>query len=61
MGRFVEDNQDFDQKAAMFHLRQAADLGIKEALSNIAKMYLQLPHDILSSHQVEVQSKNKFS
>jgi hypothetical protein len=55
LGRFRDDDSEAcDEEAAFFHLKQAAYLGIKEALINIAKIYLQLPHEILPSYQVEV-------
>ena len=55
MGRFlVNENDDFNEEAAFFHLKQSANLGVIEALINLAKIYLQLPHDILPSYQVEV-------
>ncbi len=57
MGRFLlNPNDDFDTEAAFYHLRQSADLGIKEALSSLAKIYLQIPRDLLSSYSVEVIS-----
>lgn len=59
MGRFLTDENDqFDISAALFHLKQAADLGIDEAIVNLAKIYLQLPHDILSSYQVDETDEN---
>ena len=55
MGRFLlNENDDFNEEAAFFHLKQSANLGVIEALINLAKIYLQLPHDILPSYQVEV-------
>lgn len=39
MGRFLEnENSGFDKEAAFFHLKQAANLGVIEALTNYAKM-----------------------
>jgi hypothetical protein len=55
MGRFLtNENDEFNQEAAFFHLKQAAHLGVIEALVNMAKIYLQLTHDILPNFQVEV-------
>ena len=55
MGRFLtDDNEEFDTDAAVFHLKQAADLGVVEGIINFAKIYLQLPRDILSSYNVQV-------
>jgi elongation factor 2 kinase len=56
MGRFLLDpNDDFDSEAAFYHLQKAADLGICEAMSSLAKIYLQIPRDILPSYKVEVR------
>ncbi|CAF0909096.1 unnamed protein product [Brachionus calyciflorus] len=53
-GRFSENETDeYDQESAFFHLKQSADLGVKEAIVNIAKIYLGLPHDLLASYQEE--------
>lgn len=55
VGRFSDaESEEFDEAAAFFHLQQAANLGVKDALTNIAKIYLQLPRDILSNFKVEV-------
>ena len=57
IGRFLEENDDLnkiDYEAAFFHLKQAANLGEIEALVNIAKIYMQLPHDVLPDYKVEV-------
>lgn len=59
MGRFSEnENDEIDEKAAFFHLQQAANLGVIEALTNMAAIYLDLPHDILSNYQVEEKDDN---
>lgn len=56
IGRFSEpETEEFDENAAFFHLQQAAHLGVKDALTNIAKIYLQLPRDILPNYKVEVK------
>ena len=55
IGRFTTaENPDCDLEAAFYHLEQAANLGEVEALVNVAKIYMQLPHDILPSYQVDV-------
>jgi elongation factor 2 kinase len=55
LGRFLKDDNDsIDHEAAFFHLAQAANLGVLEALVNLAKIYMQLPHDILPDYKVEV-------
>ncbi len=53
-GRFVEVEAEFDSNAAFFHLQQAANLGVLDALLNISKIYLDLPHDILASYKLPV-------
>lgn len=55
VGRFLAnpDTEEYNKEAAFFHLKQAANLGVIEALINIAKIYLQLPHDILSDFTIE--------
>lgn len=61
IGRFIKDenSDEFDSEAAFFHLKQAADLGAKDALANIGKIYLQLPHDILPNYTVEDNDANR--
>ncbi len=55
-GRFLNhENYDFDCEAAFFHLQQSANLGVTESLTNIAKTYMQLPHDIFPEYKVEVR------
>ena len=55
IGRFLSnENDEFDEKAAFFHLEQSAKLGITEALINIGKIYLDLPRDILSNYEIAV-------
>lgn len=59
MGRFLKDITDqFDSEAAFFHLTQAANLSVIEAMTNIARIYLQLPRDILQDYKVEACDKN---
>jgi hypothetical protein len=60
-GRFLNhENDDFDCEAAFFHLQQSANLGVTESLTNIAKIYMQLPHDILPEYKVEVRFLTLF-
>ena len=71
MGRFVDQEVDsselvsgessvnFDMNAAVFHLRQACQLGVCEAVLNMAKMHLQMPHDLLVNYQVEDTDENR--
>lgn len=54
IGRFLkDDSEDFDSEAAFFHLKQSARLKVNEALVNCARIYLQLPRDILPDYQVD--------
>lgn len=58
MGRFAKEGEEFDAEAAFFHLKQAAYLGVIEAMTNIGKVYLQLPRDILPDYSVERSDEN---
>jgi elongation factor 2 kinase len=53
-GRFVMNDSDIDWEAAVYHEEQAARLGIMEAIIIMAKLYLGLPRDILSSCIIKV-------
>jgi len=54
MGRFLETGSEiFDSEAAFFHLKQAANLGVIEAMINAAKIYLDLPRDFLPDYDIE--------
>lgn len=56
VGRFSDPDasDEFDEAAAFYHLQQAANLGVVDALTSIAKIYLQMPRDILPNYKVEV-------
>ena len=57
IGRFLDEddyNGEIDIDAAFFHLKHSANLGEIEALVNIYKTYMQLPHDIIPEYKVEV-------
>ncbi|CAF0889007.1 unnamed protein product [Brachionus calyciflorus] len=59
IGRFVaNENGQFDEEAAFFHLQLAANLGVTDALVNCAKIYMQIPHDILPDFKVEENDAN---
>ncbi|RNA05755.1 eukaryotic elongation factor 2 kinase isoform X5 [Brachionus plicatilis] len=59
VGRFVhQENDAFDQQAAFYHLQLAANLGLTDALVNCAKIYMQLPHDILPEFKIEENESN---
>ncbi|CAN8007448.1 unnamed protein product [Ixodes pacificus] len=49
-GRFGaegDEEGDYDQEAAVFHLEQAAQCGALEALLELARAHLGMPHDLL--------------
>ena len=52
VGRFTNHEPQMD--CAMFHLEQAAACSVLPAIVTMAEIYLQLPHDILSSATVQV-------
>ncbi|CAF1048981.1 unnamed protein product [Rotaria sordida] len=52
VGRFSElGSEEFDEESAFFHLEQAAELCVKEAIFILAKIYLDLPRDLLSHYR----------
>ncbi|XP_046856694.1 eukaryotic elongation factor 2 kinase-like [Xenia sp. Carnegie-2017] len=55
VGRFT--NQEIQVDSALFHLEQSADCFYPKALITLAKIYLQLPHDNLSSLTIEESGK----
>lgn len=57
--RFTQLGDDnYDREAAMFHLRHAADCGDLEAIICLARMYHQLPHDILVDIGIPASKEN---
>jgi hypothetical protein len=58
IGRFATNNDDIDFISAFFHLEQAANLGLMDAIINVAKIYMQLPHDILPDYKVDDTVEN---
>ena len=47
--RFTKPEQEgYDKEAALFHLRHAADCGNLDAIITMARVALQLPHDVLT-------------
>ncbi len=56
LGRFVHEESEIDYKAAMYHERQAADLGVMEAVLTMARLYLGMQRDILCNYQLEVSN-----
>jgi elongation factor 2 kinase len=61
MGRFVPPGSDQagDLNAAIYHERQAAELGVKEAIVTLADIYLQRTHDVLPTIAIESTSENE--
>lgn len=56
MCRFVLPGDDnYNRKAAFYHLKHAADCGQLEAIICISRMYLQLPHDIMVDLELPVR------
>ena len=51
-GRFSDEP---DIESALFHLEKAAMCGVTEAILTMAEIYLDLPHEMISSASVQVQ------
>ncbi|CAF5010083.1 unnamed protein product, partial [Rotaria sp. Silwood1] len=61
VGRFSElGSEDFDEESALYHLEQAAELNVKDAIFTLAKIYLDLPRDLLS-HYRPMDQANKIT
>ncbi|XP_054722047.1 eukaryotic elongation factor 2 kinase-like isoform X1 [Uloborus diversus] len=58
MGRFTPESQEYDHDAAFYHLKQAACCSNLEAVNLIAKIYLQIPHDLLCDITVPETAEN---
>ncbi|XP_072039957.1 eukaryotic elongation factor 2 kinase-like [Amphiura filiformis] len=58
IGRFAEDENDRNMDAALYHLEQAAKCGVLEAIIGMARMYVQLPHDVLEEMSVDDTDDN---
>lgn len=58
IARFALDGDEalIDWESALFHEEHAANLGVAEAITTMAKIYLRLPHDVLVSCTVPVSS-----
>jgi elongation factor 2 kinase len=51
VGRFSElGSEEFDEISAFYHLEQAAELSVREAIFSLAKIYLDLPRDLLPNY-----------
>lgn len=53
LGRFP-----FDEDSAIFHLESAAECGSLDGILTLAKMYLGMPHDILTNVELEKCEEN---
>ena len=59
MQRFTKPDQEgYDKEAALFHLRHAADCGNLEAIITMARVALQLPHDVLTDLSLDESNEN---
>ncbi|EFX89875.1 hypothetical protein DAPPUDRAFT_299989 [Daphnia pulex] len=59
MQRFTEpDSTGYDREAALYHLRHAADCGNLEAIITMARVALNLPHDVLPDLVLEETDHN---
>lgn len=59
MERFTKaDSEGYDHDAALYHLRHAADCGDLEAIITLARIALQLPHDVLPDITLESSPDN---
>ncbi|XP_013394430.1 eukaryotic elongation factor 2 kinase isoform X1 [Lingula anatina] len=62
IGRFSTNgdtfNPEVDWHAALFHEEIAAQCGVMEAILTMAKIYLQMPHDVLQECNVQENEDN---
>ncbi|MFT7812212.1 eukaryotic elongation factor 2 kinase isoform X2 [Arapaima gigas] len=58
-GRFCENEEQWDQDSAMYHLERAAMCGELEAIVALGQTYLQLPHHILPDITMEDTEQNR--
>ena len=56
IGRFAEDENERNMDAALYHVENASKCGVLEATISLAKMYCQLPHDVLEEMTVDVSA-----
>ena len=61
IGRFSEDENDRNLDGALYHVEQAARCGVLEAIISMARMYCQLPHDVLEELNVDVSMKCNYA
>ncbi|XP_071796451.1 eukaryotic elongation factor 2 kinase-like isoform X2 [Asterias amurensis] len=58
IGRFVENPDDHNMRAAFYHLEQASHCGTMEAILALAKIYLNLPHAVLENVTMDENEEN---
>ncbi|XP_077979955.1 eukaryotic elongation factor 2 kinase-like isoform X2 [Glandiceps talaboti] len=59
LGRFSDKDIDSrDLESAMFHLTQAANCGVLEAIVAMAHIYLQMPNDVLPDVKIQPSEDN---
>jgi hypothetical protein len=55
VGRFSDlGSEEFDEISAFYHLEQAAELSVREAIFSLAKIYLNLSRDLLPNYHPTV-------
>ncbi|XP_022095508.1 eukaryotic elongation factor 2 kinase-like isoform X2 [Acanthaster planci] len=58
IGRFVDNLEERNMQAAFYHLQQASNCGVMEAILALARIYLNLPHDILEAVVIDESEEN---
>jgi len=58
LGRFAKEGEDCDMKAAFYHEKTAAELGVMEAILTMAHLYLGMQRDDLVNYELEEGSDN---
>lgn len=58
LGRFAVSEDTRNLKAALYHLEQSAACGFLESILACARIYLNLPNDILTELHVEVSGRH---
>ncbi|XP_038064162.1 eukaryotic elongation factor 2 kinase-like isoform X2 [Patiria miniata] len=58
IGRFVDSLEQRNMQAAFYHLQQASHCGTMEAILALARIYLNLPHDILEAVVIDDCEEN---
>lgn len=55
LGRFP-----YDEDSALYHLEKASECGSLDAILTLSKMYLGMPHDVLTNVELEVSANRKL-